>query len=950
MKNSRVFRPLIGLFLPLLPLSIFAQGPVPQLGKGIDQSARVPLPGSRSPYVSAARDLQSVSPDMAVPGITLVFRRSGAQEAALQGLLAAQQNPKSPLYRQWLNPETFAARFGVADSDLIAVERWLTSYGFHVDNVARSRDRVTFSGIAAQVSAAFGTELRYYQESGELHFAPATDLTLPVNLAPATLAVLHLSDFRPKPAVRAMAGAHPDLTSSTTQAHYLTPKDILTMYDAGPIYAQGTLGAGQGLAIVGQSFVNTLTPSSVDTFQMNLTQYNPINPVLVPNSGPEAISPGDEGESEIDLEYSSGIAQNSNVFLVYVGANQNYSVFDALAFAISEDIAPVVSISYGACEPLLSSSELDQYDALFEEASAQGQTLVASSGDSGSTACAPYGSAQGVTLAEQQALTVNFPASSPHVTAVGGTQMAAGTFTAGSSSYWASAPNAGIDVVSSLLSYVPEVAWNEGSPSSGIVAGGGGTSAHYARPTWQSSYPGIPAGNYRLVPDIALQSSIASPGFLVCSSDAALIGQEGQTSSCASGLTGSNHTYTIAGGTSFAAPIFAGFIAILNELENATGQGNVNPVLYSLAANANSYAAAFHDITSGSNACVANSGSCVAADESSYLATTGFDEATGLGSIDLNALTTEWPPSSTAGLLHTIVSLTPSSYAVSPGQTNPIQINVGSLYSSNNSVPTGSVSVSVDGQVVDPSLAFSSTNPSEYYASVSYNFVAPTIAGSHLVSVGYPGDSTHAPATATYPVLVGSVLATGGMTLNAANLTVTSGSTGSTQVTVTPSNGYEGRVVWSLAATGPSNLSGCYSIASLLVNGVSTTNLTIGLGKACTSALPSNRPAFQRIGQSALVAPHGTNLANRANCVYALLLMCGCLAGARRRSRLSRFMVIGSLLIVGANVIACGGGSNSGAATNPPPSSPTTYTLKLTGTDSVNSSITATTTFILTVN
>jgi len=430
MQLFRVVRPFLGFVLLLCSLPVFAQGPAPRLGKGITDTARVALSESRTPRVHAAQDLGPVSPDMAVPGITLVFRRSAMQETALEGLLAAQQNPASPLYHRWLTPETFAARFGVADSDILAAESWLVSHRFHIDNVARSRDRITFSGTAAQVQAAFGAELHHYRAEGELHFAPASDLTLPAELASVTTAVLHISDFRPKPNVRAMAGAHPDFTAFPTQAHYLTPNDVRTMYDVKP--DNYSYGNGQGLAVVGQSFVDR---SSIGTFQTFLTQYTPINPVLVPGSGVEAISPGDQSESEIDLEYSSGIAQSANIFFVFVGANQNYSVMDALSFAITQRIAPVVSISYGICETLLTPSGLDQYNALFEEASAQGQTLVAAAGDSGSTACAPYSSAQGVTPVEQQALSVSFPASSPNVTAVGGTQMAAGTFAAGDSPY-----------------------------------------------------------------------------------------------------------------------------------------------------------------------------------------------------------------------------------------------------------------------------------------------------------------------------------------------------------------------------------------------------------------------------------------------------------------------------------------------------------------------------------
>jgi len=117
----------------------------------------------------------------------------------------------------------------------------------------------------------------------------------------------------------------------------------------------------------------------------------------------------------------------------------------------------------------------------------------------------------------------------------------------------------------------------------------------------------MPTGTYRLLPDIALQSSIASPGFLLCTSDPAMLNAEGQTTGCSDGLIGSNNKYTLAGGTSFAAPIFAGFVALLNQTENANGQGNINPELYSLAAGSGSV---FHDITTGTIACVAGATGC----------------------------------------------------------------------------------------------------------------------------------------------------------------------------------------------------------------------------------------------------------------------------------------------------------------------------------------------------
>jgi hypothetical protein len=256
--------------------------------------------------------------------------------------------------------------------------------------------------------------------------------------------------------------------------------------------------------------------------------------------------------------------------------------------------------------------------------------------------------------------------------------------------------------------------------------------------------------------------------------------------------------------------------------------------------------------------------------------------------------------------------------------------------------------VSVDGTVVEPSLALSisPTNPLQDVAI--YNFVAPQSTGSHLLTVAYPGDASHAPSQATYSLLVGNVLATGGITIAAGNLTVANGGTGSTQVTVTPTNGYNGRVVWSLTASGTSNLTGCYGIAPIVVNNITTTKLTIGIGSACKSALPADQRNFRPVHIDA----NGAS-ANRRSApiplLYAALLICGCVTWRRRNARFSILVLLFLLVIASANLTGCGGGGNNSGTTTTTTTA-TTYSITLSATDSVNGAIGSSTTFTLTVD
>ncbi len=946
-------RPCHLALLLALTCAASAQNPAPRIRGPIEPTPSVPLRGSLNPRIRSASDLGPLPPDTEIRGVTLVFSRSSEQQTALDQLLAGQTNPSSPLFHHWLTPAEFSARFGPAPADVAATQSWLQSRGFSIDSTGS--DRITFSGTAAQIQQAFGAEIHRFLwpagqgETAELHFAPATELVLPASLAPVTSAILHLNDFRPKPNVR----AHPNFTSLSGQQHYLAPADIFTMYDLAPLRtAASSIGQGQYIAVIGQSFINVTPGSSgVDTFQTQLAQQNPINMVIVPGSGSEAVFLGDEGESDIDVEYTSGIAQRATIFFVYTGSSSNYGVFDALSFAITQDIAPIVTISYGECEPFLSAADSQQYNAVLQQAAAQGQTVVASSGDSGSTACAIYGSDSGLSVTQQQGLAVNFPADNPYVTAVGGTQMAPGTFNAGSSQYWAPATIG--NNASSVLSYIPEVVWNESSPAQGTIAPGGGTSTVYPRPSWQTGVPGIPSGTFRLVPDVSLQASTANPGYIICSDDPSLTGAQSDCSG--SSLQTSNGIIATAGGTSFAAPILAGSLALLNQYEHTHGLGNINPVLYSLAAQPSIYSSAFHDITLGTSECVSGDGNCSTAGQSDFAATPGYDQATGLGTLDFNKLALAWPATQAANLNATFAGFTSGAQgSTTPGATVSLGVYIIPTITPNGfTAPTGTVSVSLDGQVVNPTLALAAPSPTNPGSFANITLTAPSSIGSHIVLVSYPGDATHAPSSGAYSLLVGSVTPSGTIALSASNLSLGANGSGSTQIAITPSGGYNGVLNWSATYSGGTTAQTiCYIVNSPPVEGPVNATVSIGVGAACsTPGALIARSTGQRASLDPPPVPQPARARLRGELraapVLALLLFTFLPRGRRKPLPLLAALIVISLPLT---LTGCGGGSGSSGGGGGGGAQSQTYTLTFKAQDSVNTAITASTSFNLTVN
>lgn len=850
----------------------------------------------------------------------------------------------------------------MAQADIDKVRTWLEQQGFSIDSVARSRNMIRFSGTVGQVELAFQTQMHYFKTNGETHFAPSSLLSIPTAIAPAVEAVRNLSDFRPKPMhVRPRNG----FTSGVSKNVFFAPGDIATTYDISPLYTAGVDGTGQAIAIIGQSAV---VASDIENFQSaaGLTKKDPVL-VMVPGSGSSTVVSGDEGESDLDIEWAGAIAKGATIDFVYVGNNPNFSAFNALEYAIDEKIAPIISVSYGACETAVQKAGFSLENA-FQQAAAQGQTILAASGDQGSTACS--GDTNGLTTTQQFTEAVNYPASSPYVTGVGGTEISSADDSSSNTTYWST--NGSTDVLTSAKTYIPEIAWNDNSTQFGLSSSGGGPSALFAKPSYQTGVAGIPNDGKRDVPDVSLYSSPSFPGYLFCTSDtsnwvAASSSGPAQAASCNSGFrdgTSGGQYLTVAGGTSFATPIFAGMLALINQKQEWTaGQGQANITLYKLASNSTTYSTAFHDVTSGNNNCNAGATYC-GTTTGGFSAGTGYDMVTGLGSVDLATLLAAWPVNASPVLATTTKV---SAASTSPDVSTNDVVTITVAEASGTGTPTGTVNLSIDGGgTTSYNNGGSTTSATLTNGSATYtaNFSS---AGVHTIIAQYPGDSTHAASTGSIVITVGGTSSGKGtfaMSLTPSTLTVKRGSQGNENLTVTPSGGYTGTVNLAYSTSNDSALSNLCVFAGTNLD-PTTGAMTVSNSSAVTGTITIDTNAADCAtttggtvrGHGLHLIPHSggslkasNNLPRKSKSIpagiaFAGLLIAGFLGRSSRKLR--QLACVIALVSLGMVLTACGSSVTGSTTSNPAKG---TYTITFSGTDSSNKAITAQSSFSLVIN
>lgn len=636
---------------------------LPRLTGQVDSSSMVALPNSVHPWARAEFDRGAV-PGAQSGRMLLVLGRSEEQERDLQQFMAAQQDPASPSYHKWMTPDEFGKRFGAADSDIQTIRGYLSARGMNVGRVASNRLSIEVTATADQIRSTFGTQIHAYAVGGKTFYANNSAPRIPAALAPVVRG-FSLNNFRAETGAPAHEGTL-DLSTHKIKPLYttgggtifgVTPGDLAKIYNVPAATGVGLGGSNVSVGVIGDSNINV---SFVNNYR---TIFGlPSSPITVVVDGNDPGVTGDAYIAYKQLELLSAVAPKANLFY-YTSATTDYDtgINFALARAVEDNQIQVLVVGYQACESVVGkmAGEATFINQLYEQAAAQGITVVAASGNSGPAGCEIPGTAGNATTG----FAVNEYASSPFVTAVGGTDF----FYAGSPTptYWSTTNST---TYASATGYIPEQAWNDSTNltnPSVILAGGGGvstvgldgTSTQQPIPSYQSGnvQAALISNTARILPDVSFFAGSGANDTLGYNSTAYLFCLK------ATDCTGTTPSFTYSGGTEASAAVFAGAVALTVENKNAGtryGLGNVNPALYSLLTG---LTVVHHDIITG-NTKIACSGSnnCSGGQMTGYAAGIGYDAATGLGSFDISSLVTNFTSPATVASTVTLSVLDPA--------------------------------------------------------------------------------------------------------------------------------------------------------------------------------------------------------------------------------------------------------------------------------------------------
>ena len=656
----------------------------------VDNDDVVVLTGDVHPLARADNDAGAAPLSMPMERMILALRLAPEKQAALDRLLAEQQDPDSPNFHRWLTPEEFGARFGPSQEEIETVTDWLNSEGFVIDEVARGRTWINFTGVVADVERAFHTQIHEYDVDGALRHGNAWAPAIPRAMADLVAGVVSLHNF-PRPALN--TGVRPAYTGSTG-TNAISPGDFAIIYDVNPVYSAGYNGTGRTIGIVARTHPSS---SNWATFRSTMGLSATTATVIVNGTDPGDLGASEDNEADLDEEWSGGVARGATVdFVVSKSTSSTDGVDLSAQYIVNNNLTDVMSTSFGQCESSMGSSENTFYNNLWSQAASEGITSFVSTGDSGASGCDSGSSRRGTRSGGL----------GPRLHAV---QRRGGR-------HRVQRPDR-LDVLERLQlprRRVREELHPRGRLERERQRDRMPVGRHVLRPVVLRRRrvldlhasprgrcaPGVPSANTRYVPDWS---------FTAASHDGYLVETQGALDKI--------------GGTSASSPSSAGVMAIICQ-KTGSRQGLANTRIYQLA-NAQ-YASGgpvvFHDITSGNNSVPRVTG---------YSCTTGYDEVTGVGSVDVNALANNWV-AATYGISGTV------SGAVASGVT----VNLAGASTASTTTGTGGTytfgGLANGSYTVTPSLSGYTFSPTS---------TAVTISGANQTGIDFSSTAVSGPTT-----------------------------------------------------------------------------------------------------------------------------------------------------------------------------------------------------------
>ena len=476
----------------------------------------------------------------------------------------------SSSFHQFMTPDEFRAKYAPTQDQIEQVKSYLISEGIVPTSVDDNQLLVHATGSAKAVSTALHTEIHSYKDpQGKAYFAPAyeiqTKATMPiqsvVGLSNVNQAKSHAIQKKSEASSQTSSQGAGTNPSASAPKDGTGPDQGLSPANIRSAYnlPANMNGAGQTLAVFE---LDGYVASDITAYETNFGLPNvPLQNVLVDSA--DGSASGVSAEVTLDIELEIAVAPGAAKILVYEGPNGDQGIIDTYARMANDNLAKEIGTSWGSSEQGSAPATLQAESAIFQQMAAQGQSIMSAAGDNGSND-------------DGSGLSVDDPSSQPYVTGVGGTSL----------------------TINPDGSYGSETTWNDGGG-----AGGGGVSGTWTQPTWQNSVVSaatLGSTTMRNVPDVSLEAD-TSVGYSIY-------------------WQGS---WSVWGGTSCAAPLWAGYAALVNQQRQAAGKGDIgfmNPALYAIGAGAR-YGTDFHDIADNSN-------------NGHYPAVKGYDDATGWGSFN----------------------------------------------------------------------------------------------------------------------------------------------------------------------------------------------------------------------------------------------------------------------------------------------------------------------------